>query len=74
MEDYLLTNISITGLTLIGFIFLKNAPARMRLYLLMAALVAWLIPWKILAISSPLGIDLLVYNQDLFDFSFKILI
>jgi len=69
MSDYLFTNISITCLVLISFILLRNAPARLRLYLLITALIAWLIPWQTLSIASPAVLELSAYKPEIFDFS-----
>ncbi|MFT5838291.1 MAG: bla regulator protein BlaR1 [Flavobacteriales bacterium] len=48
MIDYLLTNILISVVALISYVSLVNSPARLKFYLLMFAVVSWLIPWQYL--------------------------
>jgi len=72
MENYLLTNITVSFLVMINFIFLKNAPARLRLYLLITALFSWLVPWQKILVNLPVNniipTQVSAYSQELFTF------
>jgi len=72
MENYLLTNITISILMLICFALLKNSPARLRFYLLLTALFSWLLPWQKVLVNLPIDsiipTQVSAYSQEFFTF------
>ncbi|KGJ98539.1 M56 family metallopeptidase [Thalassotalea sp. ND16A] len=65
MADYLLTNLTISAIAAMILLILKDAPARLRFYVVLAALVAWLIPWHLAATLIIVPDTLVHYSNEL---------
>ncbi len=73
MYDYLFTNALLSISCICGLYLLRNAPARLRLYISMLAIVSWLIPWHLLQISVADKTDLgVLLSMPTFDFMTEI--
>lgn len=53
MQDYLFTNLLLTLLCSLSLLVLKSAPARLKLYIALFAMICWYIPWHLMQFSTP---------------------
>jgi beta-lactamase regulating signal transducer with metallopeptidase domain len=65
MTDYLVTNISISLIALIALIMLKHSPARLRFYVALTSLIAWLVPWHLVSTITILSDSIRPINEDM---------
>lgn len=55
MIDYLITNLIISGIALTAIYILNEAPARLRFYFAIFAVIGWFVPWNAVATLAVLS-------------------
>ncbi|WP_412971331.1 M56 family metallopeptidase [Glaciecola sp. MF2-115] len=67
MADYFVTNFILSFIAFLVLVLLKNSPARIRFYVALTALIAWLIPWHLVSTITivsdairPIDIDTII--------------
>jgi len=70
MFTYFSTNLIITAFSIFTIYLLKQAPARIRLYICLVALLAWLVPWSAISLPTiPKPINIVEVMLPAIDFS-----